>query len=218
MSLPTGRRKGSCSLWLKRNWVLMSLVGLALASAALSVLLCPVHKSNVALFRTPLTCSTAWRCGSRTACLDGAKKGCRVSFFMVLGCFRGETGSVCCRVCCMALSGYYGLSLSVGLLRVVAHVPNQHGRVVPEHPAHWLICAQVVPRALRQEDDLRHAQYDGRRQRDELRERLISRERTTAAWHSNSTPDAVDASTAYQYLDAAAMACPGAGHGLRDGN
>ena len=47
MSLPTGRRKGSCSLWLKRNWVLMSLVGLALASAALSVLLCPVHKSNV---------------------------------------------------------------------------------------------------------------------------------------------------------------------------
>ena len=53
MSLPTGRRKGSCSLWLKRNWVLMSLVGLALASAALSVLLCPVHKSNVAaLLRT----------------------------------------------------------------------------------------------------------------------------------------------------------------------
>ena len=39
MSLPTGRRKGSCSLWLKRNWVLMSLVGLAAASAALSVLL-----------------------------------------------------------------------------------------------------------------------------------------------------------------------------------
>ena len=39
MSLPTGRRKGSCSLWLKRNWVLMSLLGLALASAALSVLL-----------------------------------------------------------------------------------------------------------------------------------------------------------------------------------
>ena len=39
MSLPTGRRKGSCSLWLKRNWVLMSLVGLALAAAALSVLL-----------------------------------------------------------------------------------------------------------------------------------------------------------------------------------
>ena len=39
MSLPIGRRKGSCSLWLKRNWVLMSLVGLALAAAALSVLL-----------------------------------------------------------------------------------------------------------------------------------------------------------------------------------
>ena len=76
MSLPTGRRKGSCSLWLKRNWVLMSLVGLALASAALSVLLCPVHKSNVALLRTQLTYSTAWRCGSLTARLDGAKKGC----------------------------------------------------------------------------------------------------------------------------------------------
>ena len=63
MSLPDGRRKGTCSLWLKRsrpcgkktgprplastqstgrragNWVLLSLVGLALASAALSVLL-----------------------------------------------------------------------------------------------------------------------------------------------------------------------------------
>ena len=39
MSLPTGRRKGTCALWIKRNWVLLSLVGLALASAALSVLL-----------------------------------------------------------------------------------------------------------------------------------------------------------------------------------
>ena len=39
ITLPEGRRKGSCSLWLKRNWVLMSLVGLAAASAALSVLL-----------------------------------------------------------------------------------------------------------------------------------------------------------------------------------
>ena len=39
MSLPTGRRKGTCALWLKRNWVLLSLIGLALASAALSVLL-----------------------------------------------------------------------------------------------------------------------------------------------------------------------------------
>ena len=64
MSLPDGRRKGTCSLWLKRsepcgknrppsaparldaatgrragNWVLLSLIGLALASAALSVLL-----------------------------------------------------------------------------------------------------------------------------------------------------------------------------------
>ncbi len=45
MSLPTGRRKGTCSLWLKRNWVLLSLLGLALASAALSVLFYPVHKS-----------------------------------------------------------------------------------------------------------------------------------------------------------------------------
>ena len=53
---------------------------------------------------------------------------------MVFGRFLGETGSVCCRICCIASSGYYGLSLSAGLLRVVAHVPNQHGRVVPEHP------------------------------------------------------------------------------------
>jgi len=57
-----------------------------------------------------------------------------VSFFMVFGRFLDETGSVCCRVCCIASFGYYGLSLSVGLLRVVAHVPNQHGRVVAEHP------------------------------------------------------------------------------------
>ena len=42
------RRKGTCSLWLKRNWVLLSLFFLALASAALSVLFYPVHKSNVA--------------------------------------------------------------------------------------------------------------------------------------------------------------------------
>ena len=39
MSLPEGRRKGTCALWLKRNWVLGSLVGMAAASAALSVLL-----------------------------------------------------------------------------------------------------------------------------------------------------------------------------------
>ena len=55
---------------------------------------------------------------------NGAKKGCRVSFFMVLGRFLGETGSVCCRVCSIASSGYYEISLSVGLLRVVAHVPS----------------------------------------------------------------------------------------------
>ena len=53
MSLPTGRRKGTCALWLKRNWVLLSLLGLALAAAALSVLLCPVHKSNVAALLRP---------------------------------------------------------------------------------------------------------------------------------------------------------------------
>ena len=54
-----------------------------------------VHKSNVAallpdggfwdlgsgaggaaLAAAPVTYSTAWRCGSLTACLDGAKKGC----------------------------------------------------------------------------------------------------------------------------------------------
>ena len=39
MSLPTGRRKGTCALWIKRNWVLLSLIALALAAAALSVLL-----------------------------------------------------------------------------------------------------------------------------------------------------------------------------------
>ena len=39
MTLPEGRRKGTCALWLKRNWVLGSLVGMAAASAALSVLL-----------------------------------------------------------------------------------------------------------------------------------------------------------------------------------
>ena len=56
------------------------------------------------------------------------QKGCRVSFFMVLGRFLGESGSVCCRVCCIASSGYYGLSLSVGLLRVVALVPSMRQR------------------------------------------------------------------------------------------
>ena len=161
---------------------------------------------------TPLTYSTAWRCGSLTARLDGAKKGCRVPFFMVLGLFLGETGSVCCPLCFMASSGHYGLSLSVGLLRVVAHVPNQHGRVVAEHANHWLICAQVVPRALRQEDDLRHAQHNDRHQRDDPRKSISARERAAAARHSNSTPDAVDASTAHQYPDLTAMACPDAGH------
>ena len=50
MSLPTGRRKGTCSLWLKRNWVLLSLIALALAAAALSVLFYPVHKSMLRRF------------------------------------------------------------------------------------------------------------------------------------------------------------------------
>ena len=31
------RRKGTCSLWLKRNWVLLALFALALASAGMSV-------------------------------------------------------------------------------------------------------------------------------------------------------------------------------------
>ena len=53
MPLPTGRRKGTCALWIKRNWVLLSLVGLAVAAAALSVLLCTVHKSNVAALLRP---------------------------------------------------------------------------------------------------------------------------------------------------------------------
>ena len=39
MSLPEGRRKGTCALWLKRNWVLLALFALALASAGLSVAL-----------------------------------------------------------------------------------------------------------------------------------------------------------------------------------
>ena len=39
MSLPDGRRKGTCALWLKRNWLLLALFALALASAALSILL-----------------------------------------------------------------------------------------------------------------------------------------------------------------------------------
>ena len=37
MSLPEGRRKGTCALWLKRNWVLLALFALALASAGLSI-------------------------------------------------------------------------------------------------------------------------------------------------------------------------------------
>ena len=37
MTLPTGRRKGTCALWLKRNWLLVALFALALASAGLSI-------------------------------------------------------------------------------------------------------------------------------------------------------------------------------------
>jgi hypothetical protein len=33
------RRKGTCSLWLKRNWLLLALFALALASAGLSIAL-----------------------------------------------------------------------------------------------------------------------------------------------------------------------------------
>ena len=43
---------------------------------------------------------------------------------MVLGRFLGETTSNCCRVCSCVESGYYGLSLSVGLLHEAAQVPS----------------------------------------------------------------------------------------------
>ena len=33
----SARRKGTCSLWLKRNWLLLALFALALASAGLSI-------------------------------------------------------------------------------------------------------------------------------------------------------------------------------------
>ena len=47
---------------------------------------------------------------------NGAKKADRVSFFMVFGRFLSETQPNCCRVFSCLLPGYYGLSLSVGLL------------------------------------------------------------------------------------------------------
>ena len=59
---------------------------------------------------------------------NGAKKDDRMAFCMVFGRFLGETGSVYCRVCCKVSSGYYGLSLSVVLSRVVAHVPSMRQR------------------------------------------------------------------------------------------
>ena len=55
---------------------------------------------------------------------NDARKDDRMAYCMVFGRFLSETGSVCCRVSCIASSGYYGLSSSVGLLRVVAQVPS----------------------------------------------------------------------------------------------
>ena len=60
---------------------------------------------------------------------------------------------------------------------------------------------------MRKEDVLRnHKYYDGS-EPHVLRERHSAGERALPARNSNSTPDAVDASTAYRYrTDAAAMA------------
>ena len=47
---------------------------------------------------------------------NGAKKDDRMAFCMVFGGFLSETQPNCCRVFSSLLPGYYGLSLSVGLL------------------------------------------------------------------------------------------------------
>ena len=47
---------------------------------------------------------------------NGAKKDDRMAFCMVFGSFLGERQPNCCRVFSSLLPGYYGLSLSVGLL------------------------------------------------------------------------------------------------------
>ena len=47
---------------------------------------------------------------------NGAKKGDRMAFCMVFGSFLGERQPNCCRVFSSLLPGYYGLSLSLGLL------------------------------------------------------------------------------------------------------
>ncbi len=47
---------------------------------------------------------------------NGAKKDDRMAFCMVFGSFLSETQPNCCRVFSSLLPGYYGLSLSVGLL------------------------------------------------------------------------------------------------------
>ena len=47
---------------------------------------------------------------------NGAKKDDRMAFCMVFGHFLSETQPNCCRVFSSLLPGYYGLSLSVGLL------------------------------------------------------------------------------------------------------
>ena len=47
---------------------------------------------------------------------NGAKKDDHMAFCMVLGHFFSRTQPNCCRVFSSLLPGYYGLSLSVGLL------------------------------------------------------------------------------------------------------
>ena len=47
---------------------------------------------------------------------NGARKDDRMAFCMVFGHFLSETQPNCCRVFSSLLPGYYGLSLSVGLL------------------------------------------------------------------------------------------------------
>ena len=51
------RRKGTCSLWLKRNWVLLALFALALASAGLSIRLYIVPCDEKTSYETTNTTS-----------------------------------------------------------------------------------------------------------------------------------------------------------------
>jgi hypothetical protein len=54
------RRKGTCSLWLKRNWLLLALFALALASAGLSI----------ALFIEPCEKKTSYETTNTTAVVN----------------------------------------------------------------------------------------------------------------------------------------------------